>query len=67
MHAYFKNGKLVTFKPSAKQANAEFDGNTRVFKCARRFGEKIQEGIQEDMETVMIDEERGNDLQSSRK
>lgn len=65
--AYFKNGKLVTFKHSANQANAEFDGNTRVFKRARRFGEKNQEGIEEDMETVMTEEEKGNDLQGSKK
>ncbi|KAH3873383.1 hypothetical protein DPMN_036617 [Dreissena polymorpha] len=53
---YFKNGKLVIFKPDPKKSNDGFDGNSRVFKRARRFGEQNREESEADMETGTTEE-----------
>jgi hypothetical protein len=64
--AYFKNGKLVTYKPDDKQAT-DFDGTSRVFKRARRFGDKNQEDSQTDMDIGTTGEESGGCLTGVRR
>ncbi|KAH3843089.1 hypothetical protein DPMN_116596 [Dreissena polymorpha] len=54
---YYINGKLVTIKPDPKKSDNGFHGNSRVFKIARRFGEKNREESEADIEAGTTEEE----------